>query len=346
MQEFKDKFFELIQEANTIAIAGHVRPDGDCIGSLSALSGYLRAMLRPEQALDVFAEFIPDDFRFLEETKNMITGLQIEEKKKQAPGYDLFISLDCGDSERLGPVEPLFLNACHTVCIDHHISNIGYAEYNFIQGDKSSTCEALYPLFEEDRIDESIATSLYLGIIHDTGVFKHSNTKRATLEIAGALIEKGVPASRIIDETFYQKTLKQNQILGQALIRMQSHLDGQVVSTVMDQKTMEQFQAVSSDLEGIVDQIRITKGARVAVFLHELTADKIVGDYLQTVTENGVTRNLPVYKVSMRVNDTVDVSKIAVSFGGGGHKKAAGCTMVGEPEQIMERVLGEIQKQF
>lgn len=335
VENFLDTVWKLVENAGSIGIAGHVRPDGDCIGSVTALSLYLKKAF-PKKEIVAFAEFVPEEFKFLKGSQELFGEEDIKETQK----YDLFFSLDCGASERLGNAEVLFKQAAVTVNIDHHVSNEYFAAYNYVQGEKSSTSEVLFSLLDEKWMDLEIAEALYLGIIHDTGVFKHSNTSPETLAIAGKLIGYGVPFSRMIDETFYQKTFKQNQVLGSCLLRSKLHLDGKVISSYIDRETMQKEQAVSSDLDGIVDQLRITKGVRVAIFLHELEEERITEAYRKYIG------TLPVYKVSMRVNDTVDVSKIAVLFGGGGHKKAAGCTIAGTQEEIVNRLLEEIKKQL
>lgn len=311
--------WEMINEASTIGIAGHIRPDGDCVGACMGLYGYLLKEY-PEKQIDVYLEFVPERFQFLKLAKHVIT--ETEEKIT----YDLFIALDGGDVERLGLAKPYFETAKQTICIDHHISNTKFADYNFIEPELSSTCELLYTMMQEEKIDHTIAEALYLGIVHDTGVFKHTNTTKQTMEIAGKLIEKGVAFSNIIDETFYQKTYMQNQILGRCLLESILLMDGKCIVSYMSQKIMAFYEADSSDLDGIIDQLRITKGVEVAILIHEV--------------------NPMEQKVSMRSNGIVDVSKIAVYFGGGGHKKAAGYTMKGSVYDVVNNLTIHIETQL
>ena len=184
----------------------------------------------------------------------------------------------------------------------------------------------LFTLLEQDKIDYDVATSLYTGIIHDSGVFKYQSTSRKTMEIAGVLLEKGVKNTKLIDETFYQKTYIQNQILGRVLLESILVLDGKVIASCVTQKMMKFYGATTQDLEGIVEQLRITKGVEMAIFLHELEPLR--------------------YKVSMRSNELVDVSKIAQQFGGGGHVKAAGCTMTGNYYDIINNLLKFAEQQL
>ena len=150
------ELMKLVCEATTIAIAGHVRPDGDCVGSCLGLYNYLTENTTGKQ-IDVYLESVPAAFSFL---KNRSCALQ---KAKENVSYDLFIALDCGGRDRLGFTEELFLSAKRTINIDHHISNTIFAEINHVEGDASSTCEVLCGFFEEACISKETAECLYLG---------------------------------------------------------------------------------------------------------------------------------------------------------------------------------------
>ena len=308
-----------VSTAKKIAIAGHVRPDGDCIGSCMAMCNYLMKKY-PDKQVDVYLESIPDCFRFIPNVS------LVKENYQDMVRYDVFVSLDCGDVERLGKAGQYFSSAKHSINIDHHISNTLFADVNYVLPDASSTCETLYGLLEETMIDLDIATCLYTGIVHDTGVFKHSNTSEHTMVVAGKLIRKGVPFSKIIDESFYQKTYLQNRILGQCLIDSKLYLEQQCIVSVLRKETMDSYHVTKQDLEGIIVQLRITEGVEVAIFLHEMDVDE--------------------YKVSMRAKTCVDVSQIAVSFGGGGHVRASGCTMRGQADEIVQKLVDCVGQQL
>lgn len=310
---------KLVEAASTIAIGGHVRPDGDSVGSCMALYGYLRKLYK-EKDIHVYLEKFSDAFTFLKRAKDVEYDVEVDKE------FDLFISLDCGSVDRLGFLENAFQSAKSTINIDHHISNENFGEYNYVEADASSTCEVLFGLMEFGNVDKDIAEALYLGIVHDTGVFKHSNTTRKTMEAAGLLIEKGVSSSKIIDESFYKKTYMQNQVMGRCLLESILVLDGKCIVSCISRKTMGFYQALPKDLDGIIDQLRVTKGIEVAIFLYEL--------------ENGD------YKVSMRSNNIVDVSKISQFFGGGGHIRAAGCTMNGTYYDVINNLTEHIESQL
>ena len=172
-----------------------------------------------------------------------------------------------------------------------------------------SEFEFLYHIFDALLIYRDIAEALYTGIIHDTGVFQYSNTTPETLQAAAFLISFGFDFSKIIEESFYQKTYLQSQIMGRALMESIRFMDGRCIVSMVDRKTMDFYNAVPGDLDGIVNQLRNIKGIDCAIFMYE----------------TGVLE----YKVSMRSNENVDVAKVASFFGGGGHVRAAGCTMEG-----------------
>ena len=176
---------ELLKEKKKIALGGHVRPDGDCIGSVMGLYLYLKQEY-PHIQTDVYLEKIPETFRLIKGTDEV----RSEVNNNETP-YDLFICLDCADPMRLGFSSSVFENAKETVCIDHHISNESFADLNYIVPDASSTSELVVTLLDEEKISKESAEALYMGIAHDTGVFRYSCTSPETMENAAKLMRKG-----------------------------------------------------------------------------------------------------------------------------------------------------------
>ncbi len=323
---------ELVEGAETIGIAGHVRPDGDAVGSTLALYNYLRKVW-PEKRVTLYLEKPADIFSDLKGFNEIQWPVKLDPanfmgEKQEFESLDLFFALDLGDIDRLGLAAEIFKKAGTTVCIDHHISSKGIARYNHIVPDASSTSELIYGFMDEDKIDVEIAKCIYTGIIHDTGVMQYSNTSRKTLEIVGKLIEHGFDFTDIIDRTFYEKTYLQNQIMGRAVMESILFMDGRCIASVIDHRVMEFYNAKSSDFDGIVNQLLHTKGVDVAIFMYESSHEQLL------------------YKVSMRSNDKVDVSKIAQLFGGGGHKKAAGFSMTGTYHDILNNISEQIERQL
>lgn len=310
---------EFLAEANTVAISGHVRPDGDCVGSCLATYNYIKEYF-PHIKATLYLEPIPNIFKFLKYSEEIVHDCTEEYE------YDLFIAQDCGDADRLGASAKYFAAAKKTICVDHHISNQSFADHNYIVPDASSTSELIFDLLPRERVSKAVAECIYTGIIHDTGVFQYSCTSKKTMETAGYLMSLGIPFSRIVDETFFTKTYQQNQILGLALLKSRLHLDGKCISSFITKEEMEKYDVLPKHLDGIVSQLRATKDVETAIFLYEL--------------EEGS------YKVSTRSREIVDLSQIAVKYGGGGHKRAAGFSMQGDPEKIILEIVEEIKKQL
>lgn len=310
---------DLLAGNQTVAISGHIRPDGDCVGSCMGLYLYLTENY-PQIQADVYLEEIPPAYRMIERTK------EVKHRIAEEKSYDLMICLDCGDEKRLGFSEPLLHRAKKTVCIDHHISNQAFADENQILPEASSTSELVYRLLDYDKISKSCAEALYMGIAHDTGVFRYSCTAPETMEAAAALMRKGILFSQILDKTYYEQTYVQNKMLGKALKNSRLLLNGQCIVSAITEEEMKEVGASPADLEGIVSQLRQTEGVEVAVFLYETAPGE--------------------YKVSLRSVELIDVSRIAGIFGGGGHVKAAGCTIRGKKEEIVSRIREQITLQL
>lgn len=312
-------FATYLEGVQTVAIAGHVRPDGDCVGSCLATYNYIKDNY-PKIEVALYLQPIPNIFKFLSRADEIMHSC--EEDKT----YDLFIAQDCGDLKRLGDAAKYFETAKKTICVDHHVSNDNFADENYIFPYASSASELVFGLIGEKSITKKIAECIYVGMVHDTGVFQYSCTSAKTMEIAGKLMEMGIDFSKIVDETFYTKTFEQNQILGKALLNSRLLLDGKMIASVITMEEMKQYHVLPKHLDGIVNQLRVTKGVEAAVFLYE--------------NEDGS------YKVSTRSNGLVNVAELAVKFGGGGHERAAGFSMEGTPEDLINRVAFEIEKQL
>lgn len=309
---------EIIGDAKSVFVCGHVRPDGDCTGASLGLYLYLKKN-RPDVHVDVFLETVWPKFRVLDGWDCIKTSA--EEKQ-----YDLFICLDCADAGRIGEARKIIEKSARTVCIDHHVTNNAFAQENYLNSKASSTSEIVCGLLDEKLIDRTVAEPLYMGLVHDTGVFQYDCTSPYTMRLAAMLLEKGVRGSFIIDKTFYEKTYRQNRLLGYALDHSILELDGRCIVSVVPLSEMKKRGADSGDTEGIVSQLRITEGVEAAVFLYE--------------TEQNV------FKVSLRSKMYADVSVVAAHFGGGGHVRAAGCTCRGEAAEIIDNLLAVLGKQF
>ncbi len=304
--------------AKRIGISGHIRPDGDCVGSCLALCSFLKKQM-PQTKVTVFLENPPETFKDLVGFEEIASDFDVQEP------MDVFFALDCSD-DRLGEAQAIYEKAAKKINIDHHISNKGCGDVSLVVPEASATAEVLYELLVQGGIDAEIAEALYVGIIHDCGVFQYSNTSPKTLEIGAKLIQFGFNFPKIIEETFYQKTYLQTQIMGRALMESIRFMDGACIVSCVDKKEMEFYNVTSKDLDGIVNQLRNIQGVHCAIFMYQM-------DVLE-------------YKVSMRSDELVNVAEVASYFGGGGHVRAAGCTMKGTFHDCVNNLSFHIEKQM
>jgi phosphoesterase RecJ-like protein len=306
--------------AKRIGISGHIRPDGDAISSSLALRKYLLNAF-PDATVDVIlSNPIPTIF------DDEAGYDEIKRDYSEDVSYDVYFALDC-NRERLGDAGKYFDAAGKRINIDHHESNKeGVGDVNEVNPDISSTCELLYTLFDKKYMDADVARCLYTGMVTDTGVFQYSCTSPDTMRRAADLMEYGFDFPRLIQRSFYEKTYLQSQILGRCLMESVRFMDGKCVVSWIDRKTEDFYQVSSKDFEGIVSQLRNIRGVDVSIFMYE---------------ESNQT-----YKVSMRSSEKVNVAKIAEKFGGGGHARAAGCTMSGTVYDCVNNLSKHIEKQL
>lgn len=304
--------------AKTIGISGHIRPDGDCVGSCLALYQYLKKRL-PVASVEVFLENPPKDFQD-------IKGFdEIQEPGEVREPFDVFFILD-SVPERTGKAYDYFRSAKRKVNIDHHGTNSGCGDSFLVRPEVGSASEVVYDLLEEAYVDQDIAMSIYIGMIHDTGIFQYSNTSPETLRKAARLIEYGFDFPGIIEKTYHAKTYLQSQIMGRALMESVRFMDGHCVVSVVDRKVMHFYQVEPNDFTGIVNQLRYITGVDCAIFMYECGVQE--------------------YKISLRTTEKVDAAAVVSHFGGGGHKRAAGCTMLGSAHDCINNLSYYIEQEL
>ncbi len=315
-----DKIIEKLRLSNDIVLLVHESPDGDAIGSIIALYRVLKKMGKNVEA---FIEKIPSNCEFL--IGSIGEEIKVFEDMDENRKYDLCIALDCGDADRMGKAKVLFENANNTICIDHHYTNVGYANLNYIDGEAAATGEILYDMLSKmDIIDKEIAMALYAAVSSDTGNFRHNNTQKHTFDIAGSLVEYGIDVSKISYHLFSETSLNRMRFMGNLLQNVEVELDGKVGILIAKKEDIERFNVNDSELEGMVDFARDIKGTEVGIFIKP---------------------HNEMYKVSLRSNGNVDISGVARKFNGGGHKFAAGCRFEGKTaEEVRELLLIELKK--
>jgi len=310
----KKYLFEMIEKSNKIAIAGHIKPDGDCLGSCLGFKRYVKDVYNKDVTL--YLEKPAKDF-------DIILGSDIisvpEDNGEQ---YDLFVALDCGSLDRLGKLEAMFNRSQNTICIDHHVTNTGFAEFTILDGDASSTAELLCSLLDEESIKMSAAEALYTGIVHDTGLFRHSWTSSSTFKTAAMLVDKGVRFTKIVAETFDRKSFNRLKLNGLAFDDAVLYADGKLIAAVISLDTLKKANALASDSEGIINQLMSVENVEVAVLVKEEPSGGC--------------------KISLRSAEYVDVSVVCTSHGGGGHVRAAGCNVDAAPKEALDIIVNDI----
>lgn len=311
---------KLIAEAGGIAIFPHVSADGDAIGSSLALALALKNS--GKNVVVYLEENIPTVYRFLPGT-----GFA-RFYNDQDVGMDINIALDTGDVARLGGRGEAFFKAPCTINIDHHVTNTRFALFNFVDDLSASTGEIVYALLKKLRleIDKDIATCLYTAISTDTGGFRYSNTTADTHRIASELLSSGIDigelSQRIYDNTTYTK-LKLTQ---KSIELLELHEKEKLAVVAISQADLSLAGARDEDCDGIVNIGRSIEGVEVSILVKEKAADEI--------------------RVNLRSKTCVDVSEVAAAFGGGGHKRAAGCTVKGTLQEVKEQMIKAVKEKL
>ena len=293
------KIVDIINSSNDIYIASHINPDGDNIGSILALGLALRKI---NKDVHIFkTDDIPSDYLFLPEV-NTIKEYDVED-------IELFLVLDCSDIDRLGKYKCLLDKSKYVINIDHHISNTFFGDCNLVDDKSAATGELVYELIVRlgIDIDKEIADCLYTAISTDTGSFMYSSVTYKTHEIISKLIESGVEVGKININLYQSRSVERTNLFINSINTIKYYNDNKITSIKVTQDMLSKVNAKMEDTEGIISFIRDIKGVEVACLLKEYNKNEI--------------------KVSLRSKEIVNVSEICAAFNGGGHIRAAGCTI-------------------
>ncbi len=307
---------EIINNSKNIYIGSHINPDGDNIGSLLALGMALKEIGKTVHILKV--DNIPKDYQFL-------PNVHLISKPTKDEKIDLFIALDCSDLDRLGSGKEIALKADKILNIDHHITNDNFGHINIVSSSASSTGEMVYYLIKELNIpiNKDIAECLYVAISSDTGSFMYDNTSSNTHRVAADLLDKGINLNSITTQLYQNRSLERTQLFIESLRNLNLYYDGKVGTIKITQKMLEDNEATMEDTEGIISFIRDIENVEVACVLKEYDNKEI--------------------KLSLRSKKYLDVSKVCLEFNGGGHKRAAGCTIFKDIGEAEESILNSIK---
>lgn len=313
-----DDAIKLIKNSNNILIASHIHPDGDSIGSILALGMALKKFKGKVNILKV--DDIPSDYKFL---PNIELIKEYDEEE-----IDIFIALDCGDMERLGLGKDLALKAKKIINIDHHITNNNFGDLNIVSHSAAATGELIYDIIKkmDVKIDINIAECLYTAISTDTGSFMYSNTTYKTHLIIAELLKFGININDININLYQSKSMEKTKLFLDSLNTLELFLNDKVAFVTVTQDMLNSNNAKMEDTEGIISFIRDIDTVDVACFLKQINKSEV--------------------KISIRSKKQIDVSKICNKFNGGGHMKAAGCTIYDNVEEAKILILKEIEKAF
>jgi len=311
---------QAIRKFNKFLITSHINPEGDAIGSQVAMAGLLKKLGKESAMLDDSP--VPGLLQFMKGTEHIL---------KEAPhdfNYQAVIILDSPDLARIGRVSEYIKKDVAIINIDHHISNINFGKYNWIEPEFSSAGEMVHDLFKAFRlkIDLDSAIALYAAIMTDTGSFRYSNTSSKIHRIAAELIDIGVEPYQMHTRIYETSSVQDISLLGEALQTMKLTDGGKIAWLWVTKEMLKKTKASLEGTEGIISFPRSIDGVEIAAL------------FRQTGTEDRV-------KVSFRSKGKVDVNKLAALFGGGGHPTASGCTVFGKIEDVEKKVL-EKAKEF
>ena len=310
MKAITTEILNAIKAAETVLVVGHVRPDGDCVGSVLA-------MRRICERLGKIADGVCDSeqpaaYAYLPDYEYFCAPRY----KK----YDLFISVDCATESRLGEYRAMIATAKNSINIDHHATNPGYCNINYIVGEACSTCYLLYDLFKEVEgvIDSATAAMLYTGLSTDTGHFMHSNTTEDVFRTAAELCTYGIDVAGLNRSLYCNNPFSKVLLTARALGGIILYEDGKIALMTITLKDLQECGCGSEDTEGLINNASSISGVKIAISMCEQPGS--------------------VFRVSYR-SAGPDVAQAAAKFGGGGHKMAAGCMITGDRYDVMEKIV-------
>jgi phosphoesterase RecJ-like protein len=309
---------DMIRESERILFFLHVNPDGDSIGSTL---GMVHALRRAgKQAVAVGVDPVPRIYRFLPGWDTLFTPWEQVEGE-----WDLACFLDCGDLNRIGAALPLVARAKRNLNVDHHATNTIYGEYNYLDFSAAAVGELAYRLLKalDLPVDADVATCLYTSIVADTGGFRYDSTVPGTHRIAADLLEAGAKPYEVACAIWENESVERLAMLARALATLQVDESGKIAWLLVTRAMMDEAKAGEDDIEGLVNYARAVAGVEVGIMFKE--------------TPDGLVR------VGLRSRRTVDVGAVAKQFGGGGHARAAGCSLFCPIPEAMEQVLGAVR---
>ena len=313
-----------IKKYKRFLISSHISPEGDALGSELAFYYLLRKL--GKQAMIINEDPLPREYSFFPGKENV----RIYKPGLKEIDFDCMVILDCTDLSRIGKVRALNKSNKPIINIDHHISNKRFGAVNWVEPRASSASELVFNLYKEMRVpfDEDSAILLYTGILTDTGSFRYSNTSSTTHKAAAELLRFNINANQVYKNIYENIPFSNILILTKALAHIHIENAGRIAWVEVPAKLLR-HKKLSFDLtDQILGFVRAIKDTQVAVLFKE----------------NLCVRNE--IRVNLRSTGLADVNKVALAFGGGGHKTASGCTVIGSLTEVRKKVISKIRQEL
>ena len=306
-----------IKKYNSFLVASHVRPDGDAIGSQLALGLWLKGLGKQVELWN--QDIVPGKYRFLPHSD------LVRQPPAEPKPFEVVFALDNAALPRLGRVVDAVASRKYLINIDHHVSNDAYGDLALIDPESPATGQVLFEYFKAEgfRITPEISTNLYTAIATDTGSFQYPNTTPHCMRVCAELIELGVDVAAVSRKLYEDYPIGRLRLLQKVLENLKLSCGNKVGSFWITQSMYDETGAKPEDNEGLIDHVRAVDSIVVAALFEEAEDNKI--------------------RVSLRSkNRKVDVNKVAMHFGGGGHAEAAGARIPGDPLEVEKAVLSRI----
>ena len=320
-----NSIIQQFNNSNKIIVVTHTHPDGDAIGSLIAMGMSLEAL---NKKITLYCEsLIPAVYRFLPEVHRVVN-------KIGNLNYDMAVILDCGDLSRVGQTVSYLEQIPVIVNIDHHVTNTRFGHLQLIDKSACATAELVYRLIKQMGLpfSKSVATSIYTGILADTGSFRFSNTNKAAFAICQEMVEIGVDPHNIAQHVYGTYSLSRIKLLNLALDSIELSENGKLSIMTLTQKMFDETNTKPEDVDGLINYAQRIEDVEVAALIQEH----------HNGNENSRTTNR--FHVSLRSDGTFDVAAIAAMFGGGGHSSAAGFSIEETLSSVKSRIFSLADK--
>lgn len=316
------KIIQQLKISRRVLLASHANPDGDAIGSLLAMGIALEKLgcevtLYNESAIPAVYRFLPS----VDTIHNQLANLE---------GFDTAVVLDCGDLSRVGSAADSIAAIPAVINIDHHTTNTRFGKLHLVDVNACATSEIVYRLIQamQLEIDTAMATAIYTGILTDTGSFRFSNTNREAFSICESMVAMGVNPSTVAQHVYGTYSLGRIKLLNLALDSIEISHNGQLSIMTVTREMLADTGTQPEDADGLINYARRIQDVKVAALIHELE------------NGNGATGSQKRFHVSLRSDGSVDVSRIASGFGGGGHAGAAGFSAESSLAELKQTIYG------